>query len=443
MQAKKAGEHELVEICMAELCKNAGFADNENLVQRDLQFLCDSIETKTGVLISLSTIRRLLNGQFSRLPQIATLDSIAITAGYPSWQHFKIDKSSKNGTVNQQEDGREQLLRPAGIGNKFFNTRNIVQIGVLLLVILVLLALMKIGKTGPGNIDKARFSYMKVSGNDIPNSVVFYYNIDSVAADSFFIQQSWDRNRRVKIFKHKYTLTDIYYEPGYHIAKLIANDKIIKTLDVSIPTNKWFFYAEEAATEGQPEYILAPGGFKNGHLKLTMDDLAKSKIDMQKGKIFLATYFPAHTESSSDNFVLKFRIKVNEINNESCPFFLSQVFCQRDFMFFTSTLKGCTSEAYAQYGENILSGKTNDLYALGMNVKDWNSVQVTVKNKKVSISFNGAVAFTTAYQQTCGLITGLGFISNGLCEVDSIDLKTINGKDIYSNDFNQPVSASK
>ncbi|MEI9809516.1 MAG: hypothetical protein WDO16_17520 [Bacteroidota bacterium] len=44
-------------------------------------------------------------------------------------------------------------------------------------------------------------------------------------ADSFFIQQSWDKNRRVKIDKHSHTLTDIYYEPGYHIAKLIATTK--------------------------------------------------------------------------------------------------------------------------------------------------------------------------------------------------------------------------
>ena len=90
MQAKKITEHELVKLCMQLLCKTYGFADCENMIQRDLQFLCEQIEEKTGVLISLSTVKRLLNGSFSRMPQIATLDAIAMTLGYKSWQDFKL-----------------------------------------------------------------------------------------------------------------------------------------------------------------------------------------------------------------------------------------------------------------------------------------------------------------------------------------------------------------
>ncbi len=48
------------------------------------------------------------------------------------------------------------------------------------------------------------------------------------------------------------TLTDIYYEPGYHNAKLIVNDQIIKTIGISIPTDHWFFYSKESLTRGDP-----------------------------------------------------------------------------------------------------------------------------------------------------------------------------------------------
>jgi hypothetical protein len=294
---------------------------------------------------------------------------------------------------------------------------------------------MKSDKSQIGNAANAKFSATKVTGNDIPNTVVFRYNVDSVKADSFFIQQSWDRNRRVRVYKHHYTLTDIYYEPGYHTAKLIANDQIIKTQPVSIPTDRWFFYANEGFAKGRPEYIYPKDDFKNGALMLTKDDLEKSRIDIQKENIFSSVYFPSRIENGSDNFVLKFRIKVNMLKNKSCPFFMSEVFCQKHFMYFVSTLKGCTSESALQYGENFLSGKSNDLSALGSDVTAWQNVAVTVKNKKVDIKINGIDAFSTSYHQSCGLITGLGFISNGLCAVDFVDLKTIDGKTIYQNDF--------
>ncbi len=41
------------------------------------------------------------------------------------------------------------------------------------------------------------------------------------------------------------------------------------------------------------------------------------------------------------------------------------------------------------------------------------------------------------FHKSCGLITGLGFMSNGLTAVDSVDLRTTDGKVLYHNDFNK------
>jgi len=296
------------------------------------------------------------------------------------------------------------------------------------------LAIIKISKHAVANIDKAQFSAVKVTGNDIPNTVIFSYNIDSVTADSFFIQQSWDKNRRVRIDKHSHTLTDIYYAPGYHTAKLIANDQIIKTAAVSIPTDRWFFYAEKFPGS-RPSYIFPAKAFKNGSLQLTRDDLISSKIDLQQENQYVLAYYPSNIESSSDNFTLKFRIKVNELNNTSCLNFMCEIFCQQNFMYFKNTVSGCVSELDNQFGENYLSGKTHDFSTMGVDLKAWQNVELMVKNKKASIRINNMEVFSTTYEQSCGLITGLGFISNGLCEVDAVDLKTIDGKDIYNNNF--------
>jgi hypothetical protein len=292
MQAKKFNEHELVKICMAELCHKAGFVDHEAMVQRDLVFLCDRIEVETGVLISLSTIKRLLKGQFSRIPQVATLDAIANSAGYENWQSFKLNKGAGNGSRLQAGAISGVANEPAKGNSYKLSVTKFIAFGCLVfLTIMGVIAIIKFEKRGIGNADKAQFSAVKVTGNDVPNTVVFKYNVDSVEADSFFIQQSWDRNRRVKIQKHSYTLTDIYYEPGYHTAKLIANNKIIKKLYVSIPTDRWFFYAKERAPKSIPKYILSTNGIKDGAMQLTLTDILKGKIDIQKQNEFIQVYY--------------------------------------------------------------------------------------------------------------------------------------------------------
>jgi hypothetical protein len=91
----------------------------------------------------------------------------------------------------------------------------------------------------------------------------------------------------------------------------------------------------------------------------------------------------------------------------------------------------------AQFGETVLDGKNNDLSALGSDPHQWQDVIITVKNKKASVQINNTEVLTTSYQQASGLITGLGFISNGLPEVDLISFKTIDGKEIYSGLLNK------
>ncbi|HTI08835.1 MAG TPA: hypothetical protein VL832_09775, partial [Puia sp.] len=163
--------------------------------------LCDTIESDTGVQISLSTIKRLLNGQFARIPQIATLNAIALSAGYKDWKDFTLAKAPRGITRPEQSSGspeqgpgsqqdsadRKQSPGSASPRPGPHASRRFVVAGMLLiLVLLATLPILMSHKPNLANIDKAHFSVTKVTGNDIPNTVIFKYNVDSVAADSFF-----------------------------------------------------------------------------------------------------------------------------------------------------------------------------------------------------------------------------------------------------------------
>ena len=254
-------------------------------------------------------------------------------------------------------------------------------------------------------------------------------------ADSFFIQQSWDKNRAVRIHKNRYTLTDIYYEPGYHIAKLIANDSVIRTLDVSIPTDRWFFYAIDNVANYTTEYIKTGNFLSNGSLSLTESDVQNNKIDLTKDKRYHYVYFPSHMDVPGDNFKLKTRVRMKEVRNSFCPYIEFEVYSQRHFMIMRSTTTGCAHEALIQFGENGMQGSDTDLVPITFDVSQWTDVEITVKNKVVIIKINNKEVFSTKYHADTKNIAGLGYISNGLCEVDRVELVGLDGKVMYKNEF--------
>ena len=434
-------EQDLVKECLTEIFKLNGYDDVTKLTQRDYEHISNTIEAKTTILISVSTLKRLLHGEFTRIPQTATLNAISSYLGYKSWQDFKLSIRKTSVSSIPREPIRHEVkvqTEPVRRPSNQIKRITVVSLGIVSVVIAVLFIRYAPGNS-PGNFDKASFSAEKTTSNDIPNTVVFHYNIDDVKADSFFIQQSWDVNRRVRIYKNKYTLTDIYYEPGYHLAKLIANDSIIKTVDVSIPSDGWFLFVNDPNHKGNPEYIKPTVPLvKNGALILDEIDLTANQIDKTREKKYVYTLFPSKMHVHSDNYSFKTRVRMRELRNNSCPTLMVEVWTQRYFNFFQSTSKGCVSEAMAEFGENFLSGKNNDLSALGYDLTEWVDVEWVVKNRQVTMSLNGKVVLETSYKQDVGFITGIAFISNGLPEIDHIELKGLDGSVVYADDFSDP-----
>lgn len=423
-------EQELVKKCMDLICHQSGFAVNHRLTQRDMELLCDNIEKKTNVLISLSTMKRLLNGQFSRMPQVATLNAISNYLGYENWQDFKI---------KQQPKEEPAMAAPAPPPAKPKRKLSFIGAGIVaLVVVVVLLAYSKFSLQPSAMAKKAEFGARKTTSHDLPNTVVFNYNIDQLEGDSFFIQQSWDRNRRVRIYKNNYTLTDIYYEPGYHKAKLIVNDQVIKTVDVSIPTNGWFFYAVPRVKGSLPVYIKKEQLAKNGIMGLEENELAQHGINNANEHIYCYAFFPGIQPVSSDNFILKARIRVANIHNVACLTMMPEVYTQNSFIYFRATTPGCTSEIDAMFGEKHLSGKTNDLSGFGCDVTQWQDYEMEVRDRKATVRINGKEVFAIDYDTSAGAITGLGFISNGLVAVDHAELKGLDGRVVFSNQFTEP-----
>jgi hypothetical protein len=422
-------DRQLIEFGAQELVARQGHAAAGDMRQRDLEYLCERIEESSGILISLSTIKRILNGQYNRLPQVATLNAISVYLGYADWPAFRAAKLAAAVKL------AASVKLPASKNRKVADrgrvrSRAFIGVGIALLLLIVILSWSYLSRSvvkGGG----ASFAVRKTTLNSVPNTVVFTYDIDRLHGDSFFIQQSWDRNRRVRIHKNSHTLTDIYYEPGYHTAKLFADDQIVKTIDVSIPTDKWFFYSKESLARGLPAYIHTDTPIANGVLSLDRQILLASKIDPDHAQVYLYTFFPSKIEADADNFGLTARIKMTEMRNTACPWIMPEIYCQKGFMYCALTMPGCTGGISAQFGNQAIDGKSNDLSPLACDVHQWHRLEIVDRQRQVTIAIDGRTVMKKTYSVPAGLITGLGFHSNGLCQVDSIRLADVNGKEVY------------
>lgn len=426
-------DKELIKICLWEISHQSGYADPGSLRQRDLEHLSTEIEKRTGILISISTLKRLLNGQFNRLPQTATLNAITTYLGYESWQDFKIRKHEK---ISESEELTPVLPNPSPNNKKRWISYYVIIPGFAILLFLIIVSYNYFSKPDVVNEKDISFSVKKITSNDIPNTVVFSYDISTINGDSFFIQQSWDKDRRVRIEKNNHTLTDIYYEPGYHNAKLIVNNKVVKTIDVSIPTNGWFFYSKPDLFKGLPTYIHPTAPITNGVLSLQPEDIIKSKVDPQLENFYSYTFFPATFNVDIDNFRFRTRIRFAALKNVMCPMIMCEVYGQSNSIFFFTTPPGCTGNINTNVSEQFMSGKTTDLSGFGTDIRQWHDIEVIVKNKEARFYINQKEIFHKSYTKSPGSITGLSFSSNGLCEIDHIELKGFDGKVVYENDFN-------
>lgn len=426
-------EQELVQKCLFEIFKKNGYENTDTLTQRHYDHISRQIEAQTSVLISVSTLKRLMHGAFSRLPQIATLNAISSYLGFAGWQEYKssIREAAPFPNTTALEGRKDQRLRLPAVALLL----------VALLVIFLFIAFA--ARPEDPHFELASFSAQKTTANDLPNTVVFSYNVDGIAADSFFIQQSWDVSRRVRVYPGQHTLTDIYYEPGYHIAKLIANDSVIRTVDVSIPTDHWFVYSRALLPGSLPRYITWDKlPVQEGVFALQPAELAAAEINGGMEQNFYYLYFPTSTPVHSDNYCLKTRVRLKELRNNLCPKLMVEIFGQRNYMFFKSTSPGCASEALIQYGEHVINGKQADLSALTYELTDWMEIEVQVKDKNVTVLLQNQPVYRISYELSCGQITGFGFIANGLCEIDYLQLYSLDGREVYANDFEEDTQAS-
>ncbi|MDN5213301.1 hypothetical protein QQ020_14625 [Fulvivirgaceae bacterium BMA12] len=417
-------ERAYIDLCKKQIEEKFSFGNGQGYTQRDLEVLSATIEEKTGITISLSTLKRLWKNNYKQSPQLASLNALAGILDYKDWHAFKQANQKKSNIFIPHL----KWVAPAG----------------LLFMALIWVLTTSVGSINPSekkDADKSliitgpvHFEASKTVTSGIPNTVIFKYDVSNVIADTIYIQQSWNKHKRLGIDPEGSAVASIYYESGFHRARLMANDSIIAMLPIHILSNGWEPHVYYSSADPRPIDFKNEKFVTNGRLHLDSAMLSKRYVDFSKdffSRISNSRIFDVH----SDNFSFLTRMKVDSLSDSLCPW-MNIVLVTEVHIFSVSLNKnGCEKYVSYKLGEIRKSGSNNDLSALGCQVYDWQELEVRVKDKHAAIYLNGALTYEEQFKEDLGKIKALIYIFDGTGSIDYTRLSDGNGKMVFEDHF--------
>jgi hypothetical protein len=399
------------------------------LRQRDLEYLADNIEEKSGIKLSLSTLKRFWKKDYDQKPHPSTLEALVSVLGYKNWQEFKLKQSLPEVSAVVPTTNRSPLVQ----------LKVVLPVAAALVIIIWLIAFRtkEPGPLKPVIKGPVVFTGNKTVTRGVPNTIIFNYDVSNVDADSFFFQQSWNELEKVKIDRASGVYTNIYYYPGFHKAKLRANDSIIRRFRAHITTDGWMPLLSYPFPENVPVYLRKEQAIRKGALHVTRDQLIDHGVSMDKEQMLSYYNVREFENTHSNHFSVESRIRYDSSNRMACPGFQLVVICEEHIFFVGMKGKGCESNIAVKMGEVVHQGSRNDLSALGTDLHTWQHLQLRVENKCATIYLNKKPVHSITFTKDFGKVVGLVFNFNGTGAIDDVTLKNGENKVVLADTFDK------
>ncbi len=369
-------------------------------------------------------MKRLWKGDFNKMPHPSTLDALVSLLDFENWNAFRQNQSSD---FSQSDPS---LVKPKRFSKPIF-VASVLGVGVLTFLLISLVKKKKEIFVPEG----VSFSANKTVAYNVPNSVIFSYDLNGIEADSFFIQRSWNPMHKSAIRPEKKNFSEIYYYPGFHWAKLIANDSVIKKTRVHVKTDGWFATAKSKRIQDIPLYPNQKRIISEGNMKIASRDLQDAGYDPKENLILSYFNIREFENLQSDSFILETKVRFEDTQNLTCPYMEVTWIDEKDVSWIGIIDKGCESNLSLKLSDTFLMGTENDFSKLGAKLDEWQRIKIVCHAGSFKLYLNDMLATETEFTGATGKIMGLILTFTGKGAVDYVSLKDINGKTLYSDDF--------
>lgn len=416
-------EKDYLEIYKKQSEQQLGWGASKQWNNQDFETLSERILEKTGVALSVTTLKRVWGRvKYDSSPTPTTLNTLAQFSGYESWRSFKSAQETLNIDRTNKAPGSKEFHKADTIPAKKNGKWMWVTGSMFFIVILIFLSGYIYNKKSPLNTSGVIFMSRQES-DDLPNSVVFNYDIGNNKTDSAIIQQSWDPKRREKVSALEHQHTSIYYYPGFFKAKLILNNKILKEHDVFIKTNGWRGIIEQ---DPVPAYLSANDiHLKGNSMQIDSQTLhnktGKSVFNEVKTNFYLVQEF---NKVHAGHFGLETTLQNTSSSEESvCRMASVTILTSGGAIVIPLCGKGCTSAISLYIIDHTISGQDHDLSAFGCDFSHPQKLRCELQNKMLDVYLNDKQIFTSAYNNDNSRIVGLVIGFEGTGKIMDVDLE--------------------
>lgn len=405
-----------LEKCKTKIEEQLGWGDSAHWNTSDYETLSSRIHERTGVTLSIATLKRLWGKiRYDSKPTPTTLNTLAQYLGYENWRSFRVTEEANRGKF---------LRKPEKKRSTWYLWLLIIPVAGLVYFIIP-----------EETLDPALFSFTskKVIDVGVPNTVVFDYDATAASpGDSIFVQQSWDKRLSRQVRRDQQQHTSIYYYPGFFEAKLVVNGQIMKEHNLLIKTDGWLPLVEQPGT---PVYFKEEDAVHDGILQLPLSAIEKNNIQLRPVAPWTAYYNVRDLGGlMSDDVVFETSLK-NDYNSGSNPCQYVEIRLQFEgpAVLIPLSAKGCVSTI----GIADTDGTQRDLSAFGCDFSDWVNVKCVIKDKVAEIFVNDVSAIKLRVTGGRAKMVEVGYRFQGTGSVDFIKLSNNKGELFYQEDFNE------
>lgn len=427
-------ENIILQQILKDIENHLGWVSGLEWSTRDFADLSRNIYEKTGVVLSVTTLKRIWGKvNYKSKPTSATLNALVQYIGYANWQSYLKIKSQKINTEPAEAVGKNIDAK-----NKNSSKRKVWLIASVVSIISLAFLLNSFfprpnEKPKQKSADVYSFTSKMMVSEGVPNSVIFEY--DATAADptdTIYIQQSWDKNLRKRVSSKEKIHRSLYYYPGYFQAKLVVNEAVVKEQPLYITTKDWLPLVEQ---EGSPVYFKVSDALNIPDvLHLSLEKIEANHIPLQP-KTPWVSYFNIREfkDINTDDFILETRIRHDyKEGAAACQNSEIHILFEGGAFVIPLSAPGCVS-GLMFFDSN---GQIKDTSPLGCDLSKWVDIVCSVKNKRGQLYIDGKLAYDNLSLNLPPLkIKGLRFRFQGTGSVELVKLSKDNGEVVYEDDF--------
>jgi hypothetical protein len=385
----------------------------------DFEQLSDKVLEKTGVTLSVSTLKRIFGRvSYSSVPSLTTLNTLSQFTGYTDWRTFMNSLThtaadSPQPTAIIEETVVQETVVPEKKNNFSFAK---VALPVLALLLVGFITINFFSRKTKHSASNFTFSSKTMLTEGLPNSVVFDYDASAASdKDSVFIAQNWDTRRKTLVNKNDKHHSSIYYYPGYFRAKLMIGNDILREHDIQIKTDGWLGLIE-ADWGKEPLY------FKKEEITRGNEIVIDKELVKKYNTALLPVAPPVRLynqqdirDIKTDNFIFETELKSDFSDGaNACQRVEVLLQSKNDILIVPLVDSACVGDIYlASYGYYTDSRK-DDLSGFGCNLHEWTKLKIVCKDRHILFFINDKEAYAADIKNPATEIVGMQYRFNGV-----------------------------